>query len=327
MLAPAPARFTAGPLEVVLECDDGAILALASNALRLFSTPWPVLSRRIVVHLIRESRPLDCSGTYLTCARSRIDRSDSLFCASAISGITATGKTSGARDEWRISVPPQLRFGEAESGDIEDVILLALTVAWRAAGWEPVHAAAAAKDGRCVLLCAASGGGKSTLTAALVRNGWRALGDDKLLMRTENGKVELASLMRTFNLHPRSAQWFSELDGIAELPRYSAWTPKRRVNLETLAHWSAIDSAAITHVVVIERTAMHSGVVLRPVEPNDAVAAVLRQIVIPNDRAVAGAAMRQCARVAQTSVACKLEIGEDAYARVDVASELEAYLE
>lgn len=327
MLAPAPARFTAGPLEVVLECHDRALLAIASNALRLFSTPWSTVSRRIVVQLVRESRERDCSGTYLTCARSRIDRRACAFTVSAISGITAAGDISGLRDDWRISIPPQLHFGEAESGDIEDILLLALTVAWREAGWEPVHAAAAAKDGRCVLLCAASGGGKSTLTAALVRNGWRALGDDKLLMRSEKGTMQLASLMRTFNLHPRSAQWFTELDGIAQLPRYSAWTPKRRVNLETLARWSALDSAVITHVVVVERTNAHSGVVLRPVDPTDAIAAVLRQIVIPNDRDVARAAMRNCAKVAQTSSACKLEIGESAYAHVDVATELEAYLE
>jgi len=312
MLAPAPARYTAGPLEIVIDSDDSAVLAIAANALRLFSTPWIKCTRTVFVRFVRESSAAHCSGTYLMCGRSAIDSNGSTFSARAISGIAATGETGGLRDDWRISVPPQLRFGEAESGDIEDVLLLALTVAWRACGWEPVHAAAAAKGDGCILLCAPSGGGKSTLTAALVRNGWRALGDDKLLLRSNGGAPELASLMRTFNLHPRSAEWFRELDGIAQLPRYSAWTPKRRVSLEKLARWSAIDRATLTHVVVVERTDAHCGVVLRPLDAGEALAEVLKQIVIPNDRDVAATAMQRCAHVARRAAACKLEVGENA---------------
>src|SRR5438270_6428311 len=194
MLAPAPARYTAGPLEIVIDCDDSAVLAIAANALRLFSTPWNKCTRTVFMSLVRETGTTRCTGNYLTCARSVIDRSGTTFTACALSGIAATGETAGVRDEWRISVPPELRFTEAESGDIEDILLLALTIACRASGWEPLHAAAAAKGDRCILLCAPSGGGKSSLTAALVRSGWRALGDDKLLLRSNDGAPELASL-------------------------------------------------------------------------------------------------------------------------------------
>ncbi|MBV9269968.1 MAG: hypothetical protein JO165_02660, partial [Candidatus Eremiobacteraeota bacterium] len=162
MLAHAFARYTAGPVEIVIDSNDPAVSAVAENALRLFSTPWTRCTRSIFVRLVRERSELVCSGTYLTCARASIDREGTAFRATAISGITGTGETSGNRDRWRISIPPELRFGEAESGDIEDLLLLALTVAWRAASWEPVHAAAVAKGDRCILLCAPSGGGKST---------------------------------------------------------------------------------------------------------------------------------------------------------------------
>ena len=67
--------------------------------------------------------------------------------------------------------------------DIESLLSLVLTEGWRAEGWIPLHAAAVVRFDTCALICAESGGGKTSLTAALVREGWQTLGDDKLLLR------------------------------------------------------------------------------------------------------------------------------------------------
>jgi HprK-related kinase A len=65
-----------------------------------------------------------------------------------------------------------------------------------------VHAAAIEMNGRVAILPGAPGAGKSTLTAALVRRGWRLLSDELALIRPEDGHV--VPLARPINLKNRS---------------------------------------------------------------------------------------------------------------------------
>ena len=65
--------------------------------------------------------------------------------------------------------------------EIEQQLVLLLARAWAGQGWTPLHAGSLIPPGKtdCVLVCAPSGAGKTTLIAALLRRGWRTLGDDK----------------------------------------------------------------------------------------------------------------------------------------------------
>ncbi|MBA15771.1 MAG: HprK-related kinase A [Sphingomonas sp.] len=52
-----------------------------------------------------------------------------------------------------------------------------------------LHAAAAERDGRAVLMTGISGAGKSTLAALLMARGWRLMGDEFALVDPETGQV------------------------------------------------------------------------------------------------------------------------------------------
>ncbi len=89
-----------------------------------------------------------------------------------------------SRGDWTSRL--HLRQG-GRAYEIEDLLSLVLTTGWRRAGWVPLHGGGLVRDGRGLLCVATSGGGKTTFTVSLIRRGWRALGDDKVLLATAAG--------------------------------------------------------------------------------------------------------------------------------------------
>ena len=52
-----------------------------------------------------------------------------------------------------------------------------------------MHASCVARDGRAVLLCGASGSGKSDLALRLIEAGWQLVADDQTRLRLDGGRV------------------------------------------------------------------------------------------------------------------------------------------
>ncbi len=301
-----------GPLEVIVHTGDDRLAAVALQNLDLFGSARMRARRRVDVWIARGSKGARAAGSFLRCARMNVDRDGDAYVASTASGITAACSTAES-DCWKIAVPPDLRFGEPEIGDMEDLLGLACTVGWRREGFVPVHGAAVAKDGRCAILCAPSGGGKSTLTTALLCNGWQTLGDDKLLLGRGLQSSHLIGLLQTFNLHPRTASWFSAIDDLEDLPRYSAWTEKRRVGVESIVPGGAIADAVATHIVRIVREGAAQPARATAMESGEVLPTLLKQIVMPNDRDAAREILQGAARCAATLRGVIFEVGDDAY--------------
>lgn len=312
--APRALHASCGPLEIVLAAEDERLASVALNHLSLFAPAWPARTRTISVQLVRKTPALEVSGTYLRCGQMLADRDGARYAARTARGLVAQGHCGTRADVWVVSVPEDVEFDEPEVGAMEDLFSLICTVGWRQEGWIPVHAAAVAKNGACAILCAPSGGGKSTLTAALARNGWQTLGDDKLLLRRAGGEARVRALLQTFNLDPQTRRWF-DVGDIDELPRYSAFTNKRRVSAGTICAFSPmIASAAPTHVVRIVRDATVTGVRAVPMPPGDVLPALLRQIVIPADASAARWIVAETGACSAALRGLELRIGDDAYA-------------
>jgi hypothetical protein len=304
-----------GPLSIAVRASDDELLRVARSYLELFGPRWNGAQRHIDVQLTRASVAALASATYLSCGRMRVDRRGDHYLAATRCGFVALGACSDGRgDRWIVAVPPQTIFDEPEIGEIEDIFSLICTLAWRAEGWIAVHAGAVVKGAACALLCAASGGGKSTLTAALVQNGWKTLGDDKLLLRSEHRVPVLASMLQTFNLDPATRRWL-DVGDIESLPRYSAWTQKRRIHVNTIGENRAVPRATPTHLFVLRRTRHIDGVRATRMQSRDVLPALLRQIVIPSDRQAASEILETAICCARSLRGLYLEIGDDAYAK------------
>ncbi|MDQ6824961.1 MAG: hypothetical protein M3007_05795, partial [Candidatus Eremiobacteraeota bacterium] len=180
--------------------------------------------------------------------------------------------------------------------------------------------------GTCALLCAASGGGKSTLTAAMMRQGWNSLGDDKLLLRINDGKSEVAALLHTFNLHPKTSQWFPEVGELERLPTYSIWTEKRKVRMSDIWPGRIATQGSPTHLVLLDRKVEFTGIEVDPLPPAEIFSTLLRQVVIPKDRVSAGAIVSAILTTAKTLRGVRVRIGKDAYHDAKCIRTLEAAL-
>jgi hypothetical protein len=319
-------RRRCGPLDVAVASRDDRLAALALQCLDLYGWHWPRTTRSARIDLVRATDSARATGRYLTCARMAVDRTDGHFLASTLSGTVAHGSIGADRDRWKIRVPPRLELKEPEKKDIEDVISLACTVAWRREGWIPLHAGAVVRDNICAILCAPSGGGKSTLAAALLRRGWQTLGDDKLLMRLDGERPVLAALLKTFNLHPKTSTWLDGLDNLTDLPRYSAWTEKRRVGIDAIVRGVARSDATPTHLIQIERDPASSTVVVAPMNQRDVLPALLKQIVIPRERDVVSQIISVAGGISKHLRGVVLRLGEDVYAHSEWWTPLEQAL-
>ena len=127
-------------------------------------------------------------GDYLIAAQMRVDLTPDGMRATTNHGAQMDGHFDHAGERWDMRVPSSM----VDLGlwpEIEDLLSLVLTTGWRRAQWVPLHAAGLTDGRRGVLVCATSGGGKTTFMMAMVRAGWRSLGDDKLLLQTAGSEI------------------------------------------------------------------------------------------------------------------------------------------
>ncbi len=99
-----------------------------------------------------------------------------------------------------VSVYPKMELGPRgyEHYIIDHAVPHALTHI----GKYVLHAAALSKGGKGVLLLGASGAGKSSLCAHLIKNGWQALGDDAVGLAVEGNTCVMHPAYPGLRLHP-----------------------------------------------------------------------------------------------------------------------------
>jgi hypothetical protein len=306
-------KLFCGPLSVRIHSSDAELVTQSLNSLRLISAPWEPPHRTVQVVLKRGALRFPARGTFLECARMNVDARGQRLSASTLLGLYAQGSLEPESERWTIVVP-NVPFCESLVSDFEDILTLVLTTGWRRAGWIPMHAAAVEKDGRCVMLCAPSGCGKSTLTTALTQHGWRTLGDDKLLLRCTNGNPNISALLRTFNLHPQTERWLKNIGSLQSQPRYSNFTEKRRVSMDQIPGCSSVGNAGLTHIVHLSRTQNNHAISVSPMPASELFPTMLRQIVIPKDRRIAGEIMQTVSQATARLCGSYVAIGNDAYA-------------
>src|SRR5262249_54913107 len=102
----------------------------------------------------------------------------------------------------------------------------------RPLGIYSLHAAGlATQDGVGVLLVGPSGSGKSTLAIELIREGWKYLSDDAVLLRSESEGIEALACRRSFYIDAAASADYCDL-WLAEEEPDSTGGKRRRVRIE-----------------------------------------------------------------------------------------------
>ena len=312
-----------GPLRVSVDADSPVLHDKVLESLRLYDRRWPAPDHTVEIRIGARAiaPPEPATGTFLRCARITVDVAEAGLRATTLCGARSRAWQRSGADRWEIDVPPEL-IANGNLEDVEELVILALTTGWRNAGWVPLHAAAVTDGTRCAIICAPSGGGKSTMSAAFIRRGWRAVGDDKLLLRVVNDRAELAALQRTFNLDPLTREWFPEVGDLERLPRYSTWTAKRKVRIESIWPEPAADGAHPTHLLRVRRAPEAGGIVHVPLAGDDTLRTLLRQVAVPTERSTASRILSAVAPTARGLRGLDVTVGEDAYRAPDALDAL-----
>ncbi len=320
------ASYPCGPVRLFLAFEDPWMRDALHGLLKQYDAPWPAPDASVQVTVgngTASGHGSSPAGTYLRSQHLRVDRHGShLFSASTL-GVWMDYDFSAGRA--RLVVPADADR-QTLVEETEQQLVLLLARAWAQRGWTPLHAGSLIPRGdtRGVLLCAPSGVGKTTLIAALLRRGWRTLGDDKILLRREGQAVAARALARRFHLHPSTARWFPETGDFSAWPHYSRWTDKRVVPIDGLWPDRLLDSAWPAAVVQLQRA--ETGLAIEPLDPMATLNALLRQVAIPSDPEHARPLVSCVAATAANIRSARIRIGHDAFAHAPLVDRLEEAL-
>ena len=139
-----------------------------------------------------------------------------------------------------------------------------------------LHAAGVvAPDGTGILIVGKSGGGKSTLTIGLIRNGWRYLSDDAVLLRSTAAGVEALAFRRDFYVDSPAAERYAGLTLAEEVPDATGGR-RRRIGIEE-AYPAQRAPKCSPAVLLFSRIVPRDRSALTPVDRATALARLLAQ--------------------------------------------------
>jgi hypothetical protein len=175
-------------------------------------------------------------------------------------------------------------------------------------GFFGLHAGAVAGDASGYLLPGASGSGKTSLCLTLVREGFRYLTDDFVLLTADQGRVRCVPFFRTFNLDIAWAERFPELSFVSDLPPLPHG--KRMFDPEQSYPGSHVEWARPA-VLVFPTIVAHPDSAIRRISKRDAFCRLLPQSRLSADARVATAHVRTLETLVRDSDAFELQHGRD----------------
>jgi len=322
------AAYSCGPVKLSLTFDEGPLQKALDGLLNQYDAPWAAPTTEVCVaveHGLPPAHIPEPAGAYLHSYRLHVDRRGTHLVS--FSNVGVWMDFDEAAKQARIIVPCH-SDRETVIEEVEQQLVLLLARAWAGQGWTPLHAGSLIPPGGtdCVLVCAPSGGGKTTLISALLCQGWHTLGDDKVLLRKENGSIVAHALSRRIHLHPALANWFPKIGEIEKWPRYSRWTEKRMVKMEAIWPGQMMSSAIPAGLVRLTRAENGPALEVEPFDSIRTLHTLLSQIVIPADTADARPLISCAAAMAGRLRAALVTVGNNAFANASTAGRLEEAL-
>ena len=149
-------------------------------------------------------------------------------------------------------------FGTYSPFEQREFFLLGLLMLLRPFGRYGLHACGLERHGTGLLLVGASGSGKTTTSLNLIRQGWRYLSDDAvLLMAQANNTVQAAAFRQGFSCTPETLKHVPKLTGSTEFgdpdgkrvvylnATFGSFTPTCTPSLLVFPHLSAGEATSL----------------------------------------------------------------------------------
>ncbi len=171
-----------------------------------------------------------------------------------------------------------------------------------------LHAAGLCVDGRALLLAGSSGAGKSTLALALLRAGFRFLGDDMCFLATGAEGLRVLAFPDEIDVTDDTARLFPELSFLLAAPARPR-TGKRQLLPEDVYEVEFVEECR-PGVLVFPRIAHTERSTLTPMDPAEALLELAPNVLLTEPRA-SQAHLDALAQLVCESGCYRLDTGRD----------------
>jgi hypothetical protein len=196
----------------------------------------------------------------------------------------------------------QIQEGSLHPGSLEDLVAIGLSPHLRRRGLYLLHAFAAAREDRAVLLVGDMGAGKTTTGLALLESGWKLLANDSPML---DGQGQVFRYPGLISAYPNSFAHFSASAPLAEKEHNGQ---KIMVAAESL--WPGVwaEQAAVC-AVLFPQIAPERGHDLHPLTPVETVRRLLPHTMEQWDRETMGMHLAALRRLAERAPGYVLYLG------------------
>ncbi len=172
-----------------------------------------------------------------------------------------------------------------------------------------IHAAALAKDGKAILIPGFTGGGKTTLSVALLRGGFKILSDDRPFLRKATDGFNLLAFPEDVDVTEQTISFFPELaNGPCDL--FKMGLRKKKFWVEKVYPNSIID-AAKPKVLLLPNIVDHPVSRLKPMPKIEAVSKLLPHGLLVFDREIAEHHFHLLCQLVEEMDCYQIDFGKD----------------
>jgi len=197
---------------------------------------------------------------------------------------------------------------------------LGLASLLRMKGRYSIHAAGLAENGKGVLIPAVSGSGKTTLSLALVRGGFRFLGDDRLLIEEAADHFRVLGFLESINVTDETISFFPE---IQLLPEKAFGSSVRKKNFRVEQVYPGCTMASCNPEVLLFPSIINESTSrVESVPKMEAVVGLLPHSLLVLDKEVARSHFQLLCRMVERMRCYRLYFGRDFRVVPDLVREL-----
>jgi hypothetical protein len=198
----------------------------------------------------------------------------------------------------------QIQEGSLHPGSLEDLVAIGLSPHLRRRGLYLLHAFAAAREDRAVLLVGDMGAGKTTTGLALLESGWKLLANDSPML---DGQGQVFRYPGLISAYPNSFAHFS-----ASAPLAAKEHNGQKIMVAAESLWPGVwaEQAAVC-AVLFPQIAPERGHDLHPLTPVETVRRLLPHTMEQWDRETMGMHLAALRRLAERAPGYVLYLGPE----------------